>query len=231
MKLIFTLLIILVFSPGCASRKKPEASGVLLAEKIFDLWKEFGKKIQESDTSDLVVQKATLPKSYSLAVYFIQPENKNQNWRWDRKDKDKIISSLEENKNTSRVFELINTSGNHSDPKQMRMMAAQQGADALLIIRGASDVDNDLNGKSLSYIAILPMLFVNGNNVKSTFVGQAILMDVRTPYVHLGVESEGKWKMERPLAFRQKNRATEKSKDKALTSLSEKLNLQLSRVN
>lgn len=109
-------------------------------------------------------------------------------------------------------------------------MAAQQGADTLLLVRGASQMEGGLNAKALSYIALVPMFFVEGNNVQSSFVTQAVLWDVRKPFVHLGVETEGDWSMERPLVFRQKERALTKSKEESLHSLSRKLNSEMNHL-
>lgn len=231
MKLILITSCILSLMVGCSTRERPEEKGLVFVEKMFDLFEGIEKKHlgKDKDSSEVTITKAKLPNPYSLAVYFIQPE-KDQEWRWDRKDKDLILSSLHTDKRAGRVFELINTSGKQNDLKNMRVMAAQQGAEGLLLIRGISNLDTSVNAKALSYVALIPMLFVNGNDVNSTFVGQAILWDVRSPYVHLGIESEGGWGMERPFAFKQKDRALEKSKDEALSSLSDKLKTQLPQI-
>ena len=92
------------------------------------------------------------------------------------------------------------------------------------------EVETNANGVALFYIALVPMLFANGNDVRSAFVTQAVLWDVRNSYVHLGTQSEGDWDMKRPLAFRQNGRALEKAKKESLLQLQKRLSLQLGQI-
>ncbi len=232
MKTSLLFFLSLVLFTGCASRKSTaDKRGMVLVEKVFDIWKDLAKKQSDASASEASFKRAELPKTFRLAVAFTHPENKGQEWRWKRSEKDHILSMLERSKKTSRVFELINTSLGLEDQKDLRTMAAQQGADALLIVRGISEVDTDLNAKALSYLAVLPMLFVEGNDVKSTFISQAVLWDLRGPAVHLGVETEGVWEMERPLLFNQRRRAVEKSKELAVRDLEAKLEREFARLS
>lgn len=66
--------------------------------------------------------------------------------------------------------------------------------------------------------------------MKSAFVTQAVMWDVRNAYVHLGTQSEGDWVMKRPLAFRQKDRALEKAKEESLLELQKRLSQQLGQI-
>lgn len=213
---------------SCAS-KRPQDKGFQFAEKVFDIWKDFTKKEMTGKDSEISIKRDPLPQSFAMAIYFVPPENKNQNWKWSRKEKEAFIESLTQTKRTSRVFEMINTIGKEGDLTSLRFMAAQQGAEALLLVQGAAMTETPMNAKALTYLVILPMLFVEGNNVKSTFVTQAVLWDVQKPYVHLGLETEGDWEMERPLIFRQKDRAIEKSKEESILELSRKLKMQITR--
>lgn len=227
MKSILIMLCLITLVCACSSKKQQEEKGMVFAEKVFDIWKDFTKGQLEEQNSEIVINRTKLPDTYKMAVYFIDPEDKGQNWRWGRSEKNEILSTLEKKKKPSQVFELINTTGKNNDLKALRYMAAQQGAEALLLIRGMAKVETDMNAKALSYIVVVPMLFVEGNTVSSTFVSQAVLWDVRSPFIHFGIETEGDWTMERPLAFRQKDRAIEKSKEEALDSLSQKLEKKL----
>lgn len=214
---------------SCAS-KKPQDKGFQFAEKVFDIWKDFTKKEMATENSEISIKRDPLPQSFTMAVYFVPPKKKHQqNWKWSREDKVAFIETLSQTKRTSRVFEMINTIGKEGDLTSLRFMAAQQGAEALLLVQGAAMTETPLNAKALTYLIILPMLFVEGNNVKSTFVTQAVLWNVQKPYVHLGLETEGDWVMERPLIFRQKDRAIEKSKDKSIQELGHKLKMQITR--
>jgi hypothetical protein len=227
MRTILIMLCLTTLFNACSSNKQQEEKGMVFAEKVFDIWKDFTKSQLEDENSQIVINRTKLPASYKMAVYFINPENKNQNWRWDRSEKNEILSTIEKKQKASQVFELINTTGKNNDLKALRYMAAQQGAEALLLIRGMAKVESNMNAKALSYIVLVPMLFVEGNNINSTFVSQAVLWDVRSAFIHFGVETEGNWSMERPLLFGQKERAIKKAKAEALSSLSQKLDSKL----
>ena len=86
--------------------------------------------------------------------------------------------------------------------KSLRILASQQGADALLLIQGMSEVETKTNEWAATYVALLPVFFVKRNKVEGTFLTQTVLWNVKGPYVHLGGQSEGEFSQKRPLASR-----------------------------
>jgi hypothetical protein len=230
MKFLSIALGIMFLTLGCASKKAPEERGLAFAEKVFDLVKRLDETTTGGAVAEAAIKSSPLPQDFRMAVFFLPAEGKKQNWHWSRKEKDMIIKSLEKEKRASQVFELINTTSKRVDMDSLRVMAAQQGADAVFLVRGVSAVKTPLNAMALTYLAIVPVLFVEGNQVESTFVTQGILWNARTPYVHMGLESEGDWKMQRPLAFRQIERAVDKSREESIQRLSQKIEQQLPRI-
>lgn len=228
MKLL--ILILSLWLHSCSSHKKEET----FANKIFDLFKDFSKTVTESQQRINPADRPDLPSSYKVAVYFKDPDGKAkspQKWKWTQEDKDKVMSSIRSRKTKiGKVFELIDLGSEKSDAKSLRFMASQQGADALLMIQGMSEVESDPNGLALTYLAIVPAFFVNGNHVDGSFVSQAVLWDVEQPYVHLGVQNEGDYSHNRPIAFRQITRVIEKSKEESLNGLSDKLQKEFSQI-
>lgn len=226
-------MLILIFSlllTSCSSHKKEET----FANKIFDLFKDFSKTVTESQQRISPSERPHLPSSYKVAVYFKEPDGQAkspQKWKWTQEDKDKVLSSIRSNKTKiGKVFELIDLGSEKSDAKNLRLMASQQGADALLLIQGVSEVESDPNGLALTYLVVVPAFFVNGNHVDGSFVTQAVLWDVEQPYVHLGVQNEGGYSHNRPLVFRQIPRVIEKSKDESLDGLTAKLQKEFSQI-
>lgn len=228
MKILF--LSLFLFLSACSSQKKEET----FANRIFDLFKDFSKTVTESQQRISPSERPALPASYKVAVYFKQPDGKAkspQKWKWTQEDKDKIMSSIRSQRTKIRkVFELIDLGSENIDAKSLRLMASQQGADALLLVQGLSEVESDPNGLALTYLAIIPAFFVNGNHVDGTFVTQAVLWDVAKPYVHLGVQNEGDYSHNRPIANRQISRVIEKSKEESLDGLTAKLQKEFSQI-
>lgn len=212
------LLLFFLISCSTVSKNKMKAD---ITKRLFDLWDQTTSEISDSKIASIADNKKALSSPFDVAIYFKHPDKK-QDWRWSPNDKSQLMGAFEKRKSVGKVFELINT-GNDEDIKALRMMAAQQGADALFVVQGAVEVNTDVNGMALTYIALVPMLFANGNTVNSAFVTQGVLWDVRTSQVHLGLQSEGDWVMKRPLAFRQKDRAIEKAKDESLLELEKQI--------
>jgi hypothetical protein len=229
MKMIF-LLASIVLLQSCAFKKKEPS----IANRIFDLFEDYSKVIKETQVRKASDERPVLPQSYRVAVYFKEPEEKAkspQKWKWTQEDKDKIMSSIQGKKTkVGKVFELIDLGSKEKDAKSLRTMAAQQGADALLMIQGLSEVDSDANGLALTYVALVPALFVNGNHVDGSFVTQALLWNVDEAYVHLGVQNEGDYSHNRPIAFRQIDRVINKSKEESLEGLTKKLQTEFSQI-
>lgn len=225
-----TLIVLLFFlSTGCATVTNAKIKNDI-AKRLFDLFDRHTSELSDNQIASVADKRRELSKPFELAVYFKNPTEKD-NWRWTANDRQEILTTLAGNqKLIRRTFELINTSGKAEDLKSIRMMAAEQGADAVLIIQGAGEVKTEANGLAATYIALVPMLFVNGNNVKSGFVTQAVMWDVRQSYVHMGVQSEGDWNMKRPLAFRQKDRALDKAKEESLSRLEKQLESRINRT-
>lgn len=232
MKQIISILFILLLS-SCAT--KEEKKDRQIVNRFFDLFEEVKDvAMRETGLGDqLQGKRQPLPENFRMAVAFVGPSEKKsqQPWEWTQADKDQIISVFErrKGKKLGKVFELIDT-GAGNDLKGLRTMARQQGADALLVIQGASKVESDLNTWGLTYLALVPTLFVEGNDVHSDFITQAVLWDVRNQYVHLGAQSEGNWTSKRPLVFRQIPRVVRKAKEESLMSLSSKLEKEITEL-
>lgn len=213
------LLLCFLFFSSCSTQKKD------LPERIIDLLEKQAKIVSDTVLEEKIDEEAKLPEHFNLAVYF-RPSSRDQ-WRWTQTDKQRVLTTVEGQKGDriQRVFELINTSTAEGpvDTVSLRNMALQQGADALLLVQGVAEVATHLNPWAVSYLAIVPAFFVEGNDVSAVFLSQAILWDTRKSHVHLGVQSEGDWTMERPAVFKQEHRAIRKSKEEALNVLSSKL--------
>lgn len=222
-------LLLLFLMMGCATQKKAH-----IADRIFDLFEDYTKVISDAQIKRTAAEKPVLPAKFKTAVYFKEPDSQSRNpqeWKWTQKDKDFIINSLRSAKSKAgKVFELINTDKKQEDARNLRLLAAQQGADALLLIQGVSEVETDPNAMALTYVAILPAFFVNGNEVEGKFLTQALLWNVEEPFVHAGVQQEGEYVHKRPIAFRQIPRVIRKSKEESLAGLSEKLSKEISEI-
>jgi hypothetical protein len=112
---------------------------------------------------------------------------------------------------------------NGGDLKSMRLAAARHGADAVLLVRGISQVDSYVNALSIANLLVLPGFLVPASHRDALLVLQGALWDVGNECLYLTAESEGEGKIVRP-TFRIKDReAIDLAKEKALADFGQGL--------
>lgn len=185
----------------------------------------------DGEIHDILAKKANLPKPFRMAVYFEPPKESGyskKTWRWTAKDKEIIFQAfkdLEDGENISKVFLL---SSNLIDDdlgfQSRRIAAARQGADALMIIRGATDIDRFNNSLAYSYALVLPMFFVDGNEANGLFVASAEMWDVRNEYLYMSAEVESQNQISYPMGTPLRdNEIHEVTKGKAVSKLRDEI--------
>ena len=182
--------------------------------------------VSDPDVKAELKKKSNLPRPFKMAVYFKRPPEKGNakpKWRWTEEDKNLILDAakdLQGEKLVSEVFPLLGSLVGSEDLKSLRVAAAKQGADALLIVDGTGDIDRYINGMGWSYILLVTTLFVPGSQSDTLFMANATLWDVRNEYLYLGAESEGKFSDRYIAAFGDKDEALyDKAKSDSLKNL------------
>lgn len=165
-----------------------------------------------------------LPKPFSLAVHF-RPVANSDHSRWRAEDKAPLLKMTLPRAEVKAIAPLIQTprSENLSD---LRLAAAQQGADALLVVKGAEERVVSTNTAALSYLLLLPLFLVHGNDYESLFLAQASLFDVKNEYLYLGAEAEAEKKVSRPFAFPDSKGTMLELRKEAMRSLAEETQAQ-----
>lgn len=158
-------------------------------------------------------KKPLLPKPFKLAVFFKSPKSLNRQepaWRWSDEDKDLLGSAVAELKAkgiVSDVFPIVSSVVADEDLKSLRLAAAQHGADALLIIGGAGEIDRYINKWGWSYALLLPAFLVPGSEADTLFVANAAMFDVKNEYLYLTAEAEAITKETYVAAFDKSDKA------------------------
>ncbi len=86
------------------------------------------------------------------------------------------------------ISEMIKHGTNLTD---IRQAAALQGADAVLVLNGVTDIDRYQNVAAALYITIVGTYIIPGTHIDSLFIMNGALWDVRNQYLYLTAESEG----------------------------------------
>lgn len=156
--------------------------------------------INDDDIKQALAVKPQLAAPFRVAVYFSRPGSQAggswsaKGWRWSAADKQQFLKLRDGLKAQGVVSDLFLLSDNlvdGQDHKSLRLAAARAGADAVLVVDGVSQVERHLNHWGLSYILLVPALFVPGTQLDGLFVSNATLWDVRNDYLYLSSESEG----------------------------------------
>lgn len=151
------------------------------------------QQVTDEDIKKAFELKPQLPKPFKIGVYFVDNEQKRWDLRWNSVDKDAILSLADELKKSgevSQLFLLNDSVVTGKDIKSIRLAAAHHGADAILVINSTSATDQYMNRLGLSYILVLPALFVPGTMTDALYITRAALWDVRNEYLYMAVESE-----------------------------------------
>lgn len=154
--------------------------------------------VNDKEIKDILSKKPNLPKPFKLAVYFKKPSPKDLSkakWRWTDQDKALILEVAKELKSeniVSDVFPILGSLVADEDLKSIRVAAAKHGADAVVVIDGAGEIDRYINNWGWSYILLVTTAFVPGSEADTLFLSSAAMWDVRNEYLYLSAEAEGK---------------------------------------
>lgn len=196
------------------------------------LRKEISEKpeVTDAEIKKTLALKPQLPRPFKLGIYFKEPVKDNLyyhhhqtvDWNWTEKDKQKILSIKDEPQFQNEISEiiLINSSiVGGTDLKSLRLAAAQHGADALLIVSGAKQIDRYHNRWGWTYIGLVTVLFIPASELDVLFLSQASMWDVRNQYLYLTAESESLKKQTRPAAFLNEKKLIKASKEESINQL------------
>jgi hypothetical protein len=196
--------------------------------------------VTEKEIAETLKLKPQLPTPFRLGVYFKDEDRQPRaygaamtHWRWTPEDRSRVLSALEQIKNLgqiSDVFEINASTIARADQKSVRLAAAQHGADAVLVVAGASDVDRHNNNWATTYVALLPALFVHGTDTDALFMGWMTLWDVRNGFLYATAESESSLSESTPAAFTHEQTLVDSAKEEALGKMNQELTSRLQRI-
>ena len=222
MKRIFALFLIVTLS-GCAAGFDRGAIRQRLAHEKLE--------VTDKDIQKALETKPQLRFPIKLAVHLssasFYPHHRYESghvgpasdWRWSVKDKEEIESwatKLKDQGIVSDIFVISDITVAGTDTKSIRLAAAKHGADAVITVKGISQVDSYVNPLCILNILILPGWIVPASHRDALLVLQGAMLDVGNGYLYLTVESEGEAKTMGPSFSIEDEKAIEKAKQLAL---------------
>lgn len=243
------IAVMLLMMAGCAA--KGFDRGALRQQLAQDT----PPPVTNSDVQRALELKPQLTFPFRLAVY-LQPGSMNvtskewspnhgytqsssdpagtKDWRWEGEDKDQILSAAEKLKSDgviSDVFVIPQAKVSKNDVEGIRLAAAEQGADAVLVINGVADVDRYNDYAAVLYLTIAGMWLVPGTHAYSLFVLDGAMWDVKDRYLYLSVESEGLSSKIGPIMVLQNKEVTTNAKRLAFQAFGAELTQKLRAIH
>lgn len=155
-------------------------------------------------------------------------------WRWEPEQRQQLTESLEaleRGGEVGAVFTIARSTVVGDDLRAIRVAAARHGADAVLVISGEDQAEQDWNAWAATYVALVPVLFAPAAELEVRFVAHAELWDVRNEYLYLAAEGEARAEQQRPLVSIDREEGSAKAQREALALLGGELQKRLARLH
>lgn len=188
------MVLSLVLLPACQSARGFDR-GRLQQTMSLD------QEVTEDEIGRVLDLQPQLPVPFKVGVVFRQAAGENSRldrvdapWTWRDRDRQGVLDALgavEDAGLVSEAFVVGDTTVAGDDLRAMRLAAARHGADAVLVISGASALDVHENWSSVFYLTLIGAFFVPGTDIEALFLMEGTLWDVRNGYLYATVEAEG----------------------------------------
>jgi rhombotail lipoprotein len=188
---------------------------------------------QQPPTDDEIARVLALRPQASfplkLAVW-LRPARTDR-WRapafqWRDDDREAVLGALHPLVADGVASELITVTDmtiTGDDLRAARLAAARHGADAVLVVSGAADVDRYNNWASLLYLTIVGLWVSPGTRADGIFLVNASLWDVRNEFLYASAEAEGTHSRTAPALLLENADMVTDAKRSALASLAKEL--------
>lgn len=145
------------------------------------------KQVTDQDIRSAMARKPQLKFPFKLAVELQSGECYRCVSTWREEDRQKILSWSEQLKQAGVISQMFIVPNifEMKDLKTIRLAAAQQGADAVLIIRSVDQTDRYLNYASFLYITIIGLWIVPGSDLDALVMLRGAMWDVGNAYLYM----------------------------------------------
>jgi len=180
---------------------------------------------------------AQLPKPYRLGVLFLDTPpgaGEERAWRWEPEHRSQLMKALEAIEGKGEIGTVVSIARAAvvgDDLHAIRVAAARQGVDAVLVVTGSDAVEHALNGWATTYLAVLPMLFAPGTELRVDFTIQAELWDVRNEYLYLAAEAEARAEQARAFPYIDREEASAQAQTESLDLLVHELEKRFAKLH
>ena len=126
---------------------------------------------------------------------YLSPAPADQNWKWNTDDARSIGEWAADYFSSNAVVETFVISDlvlRGTEISDLRLAAARQGADVLLVLGGDTTVRHYWNPLAVLYATGIGYFIAPGSHADATFTLKGALWDVGNEYLYLTLETSGK---------------------------------------
>lgn len=159
-----------------------------------------GEQLQVTD-DEVRKAKELKPQLLFPCRVAVSLQGEGGDWRWTPKDKELLDASLQRMRHegiVSDAFLMSDLFVSGTSVKELRLAAANHGADALLVVKGLSRVEGHSNPAAVFNLTVVGGFVIPSSHRDARFTMQGGLIDVSNGYLYASMESEGEGGIVRP---------------------------------
>jgi hypothetical protein len=193
-------------------------------------------QVTDADVRAALSLKPQLRFPIKVGVAFVEEDTFDRSdpraakWRWSERDRQAVLAAtapLRDSGVVSNLFVVSPDSIGGRDMKHLRLAAAKHGADAVLVVHGAAQIDRYSNPLAVLYLSIVGGFFVPATHRDALFVARCALWDVANEFLYLTAENEGTAKRVGPAFLIEDEPALDAAKEDALRGFDAELTRRL----
>jgi hypothetical protein len=187
------------------------------------------EEVTDADVARVLALRPQLGFPFRLAVWFRPPRTERwaqPRFQWRDEDREAVLGALRPLVASGIVADVASITGatvTGDDLRAVRLAAARHGADAVLVVAGASDVDRYSNWAAVLYVTLVGLWVVPGSHADGIFLASASLWDVRNEFLYATAEAEGTSGKTRPALLLEDEAPIAGAKRTALAALGKEL--------
>jgi hypothetical protein len=161
------------------------------------------QEVTDAEIGRVLALRPQLQFPFRLAVWFRPPRAERwssarslsrADFRWRDEDREAVLAALRPLVASGILTEIAaipDSVVTGDDLRAARLAGARHGADALLVVSGAGDVDRYNNWASVLYVTLVGLWIVPGSHAEGIFLASGSLWDVRNEFLYATAEAEG----------------------------------------
>jgi hypothetical protein len=223
------LLLVLLLSAGCALRPRGFDHGRLVRAARVDR-----ERATDAEIAGAIAGHPQISFPFKVAVWF-RPAGWWREFRfhWSEEDREAVLDplrTLTASGTIAQVIPLPDTVVTGDDVRAARLAAARHGAELVLVVTGATEVDRYHNAAAVLYCTVAGLWAVPGTHADGIFFATASLWDVQSGMLLLAVEAKSAFGATGPALLLSNEEVVVTAKRAAVAQLSDDLGVRIANL-